>query len=97
MNLDDCYVRLDGLLWFPVDGGSWIVRYMEEDKFFNVEKDGKEIIELLDGSRTVNEIIDIASEENSISKEQATEEITAFLENLLNLGLIVPIEKMKGD
>ncbi len=97
MNLDDRYVRLDGLLWFPVDGGSWIVRHMEEDKFFSVEKDGKEIFELLDGSRTVKEIIDITSGESNISKEQATEELTAFFENLLDLGLIVPVEKMKED
>lgn len=97
MNPEDHYVRLDGLLWFPVDGGSWIVRNMEEDKFYNMQEDGKKIFELLDGSRSVNEIIEIVCKEESVTKEEATKEITEFFESLLNLGLVLPVDKMKED
>lgn len=97
MNLEDRYVRLDGLLWFPVDGGSWIIRHMEKDKFYNIQQDGKKIFELLDGSRSVNEIIEIACKENNISREKASNEITDFFKNLLSLELIHPVDKVKED
>lgn len=97
MNLDAHYVHLDGLMWFPLDGGLWIVRSMEEDKFYKMKQDGKNLYELIDGSRSVSEIIENVCRENNLDKEEATKEITQFFEDLLNLGLIVPVDKVKGD
>ena len=96
MNLEDRYVHLDGLSWFPLDGGtSFIVRSIEEDKFFRMQEDGKRIYELIDGSRSVNDIITLICREDNLDKEKATEEITQFFKNLLEIGLILPVDKIR--
>jgi hypothetical protein len=96
MNLEDRYVHLDGLSWFPLDGGtSFIVRSIEADKFYRMQKDGKRIYELIDGSRSVNDIITLICKEDNLEKDKATEEITKFLKDLLEVGLILPVDEIR--
>ena len=50
---------------------------------------GSRIWELADGSRSVNEIITILTEEYDVEEEQARQSVTIFLQGLEEKGLIL--------
>jgi len=56
---------------------------------YSIEQTGREIYESIDGKRSVKDIIKLLSDKYNISEKEASEDVLAFLNELLECNLIV--------
>lgn len=70
-----------------IDGEAVILRPMD-NMILNLNQTGTRIWELLDSSVAVEQIIRTICEEFAVEEEEATRDVTAFLDKMLKKGLV---------
>ena len=86
----DVYSRALGLVCLDQPGGQLVLMPNGvSDHFFVVDHLAAECVRLIDGSRTVSEIIfDVCNSHEGLSQEMVTGDFTSLLDDLLEAGLI---------
>ena len=73
---------------WPLIAGEAVILALDTKVLRGLNEVGSRVWDLIDGQRTVEEIIDIIVEEFDVPRGQAAEDVEAFVRQLLDKGLV---------
>ncbi|MFX3632365.1 MAG: lasso peptide biosynthesis PqqD family chaperone [Candidatus Pristimantibacillus sp.] len=88
---DQLVVRAEGFLVSDM-GGDKVMMSVKDGKYFNLGQSGGRIWELLAEPTTCNQIVEQLCSEYEIEKSECQQQVSAFLEQLAEQGLILSSE-----
>lgn len=86
------YVRRPGLFSAKMPDGQYAILDAERSVFFGLNEVGARIWELLESSKSAQEISDHLLEEYAVTQEQCAREVNAFIANMTDQALIERVE-----
>ncbi len=88
MNNSEVFLRNEGYIWRVIDGET-IIMSPFGDKLYALNDVGTFIWELLDGSRTINDIVNSILEDYDTEENIAYRDTIRFIEKLLENNMLV--------
>lgn len=93
---DSVLCRATDLRYRAVDDETVVIRQQSAEALVLNEVAGR-ILDLIDGRRTVNEVVDRLLEEYEVERPRLLTDVTGYLGELLESGLVVPAAAAGGD
>jgi len=98
MNFKSYYTVSDELISREIEGEIIIVPLNQgigslDESLFTLNKTGKIIWDMLDGSKSIEQLIDYLVEKFNASKETIQLDVVEIITNLLDKGLVIKSEK----
>lgn len=88
MNNSEIFLRNESYIWRLIDGET-IIMSPFGDRLYALNDVGTFIWELLDGSKTIDDIVSNILEDYDIEKSIAYNDVTRFVEKLLENNMLV--------
>ena len=76
--------------WRIIEGEA-VILSMDSKVLRGLNPVGSRIWELIDGQRSLEEIIEVVIQEFDVAPADAAQDVRAFIQELLNRGLVTPV------
>ena len=93
----DQYIVTDGDVLFTSMGEDAVLLHVQRGDYYSLNKVGARLWHLADGSKTIEDLAALLTEEFEISQEQAEEDIIELVEQFVKEDLVKVVETPQDD